>query len=92
MNEAAFLIGFILGGMLPILLLSLLVGRVFFKNMGAGRKILLSTAIAYVVVVLLGGFFVEYFISSLLLIGLRFAINAERKRKDAEEDKETTDD
>ena len=81
-----------IGGIVPIWLIGLLVGRLFFKNMEAGRKILVSTAIAYVIGLVISGFgandgfsplYSQYFISSLMVIGLRFLTRAIRKDKNA---------
>jgi hypothetical protein len=87
-----------LGGIFPILLIGLLFGRLFLKNMDGGRKILLSTAVAYVISLGLSGFgnanggdfspmYVEYFVSSIMVIVLRYVVYAIRKDKvtDAEE-------
>ena len=82
-----------IGGIVPIWLIGSLVGRLFLKNMEAGRKILVSTAIAYVIGLVISGFgaddggfspyYGQYFISSLMVIGLRFLTRAIRKDKNA---------
>tara|TARA_B110000208_G_scaffold95487_1_gene119622 strand:+ start:182 stop:466 length:285 start_codon:yes stop_codon:yes gene_type:complete len=81
-----------IGGIVPIWLIGLLVGRLFFKNMEAGRKILVSTAIAYVIGLVISGYgandgfspsYGPDFISFLLVLGLRFLTRALRKDKNA---------
>lgn len=84
--EQRFWVG--LGGLLPIYLLSLLFGRIFFKNSESSNKIIYSTLIAYVVGCILSGFgnmngggisafspfYLEYLFSSVVLITIRLAI------------------
>tara|TARA_B100001093_G_scaffold515189_1_gene590961 strand:- start:1599 stop:1865 length:267 start_codon:yes stop_codon:yes gene_type:complete len=70
------------GGMVPIWLVGLLVGRFIFKNMETSKKINYSTLVAYIVAVILSGFgnmdggayspqFLTYFLSSVLVIAIR---------------------
>lgn len=72
-------------GMIPIWLLSLLTGRLFFKDMETSKKINYSTSTAYVLGVILSGFgnmnggnfspfYVEYFLSAIFLILIRQGI------------------
>jgi hypothetical protein len=71
-----------LGGLIPVYLVSLLVGRIFFKNTEMKKKILYSTLISYVVAIIISGFgnanggpfnpmYIEYALSAITLIGIR---------------------
>jgi hypothetical protein len=45
-----------IGGIFPILLFSLLFGRIFFKNLEKGKKIIYSTLASYIFGCILSGF------------------------------------
>lgn len=74
-----------IGGILPIWLLSLLFGRLFFKEMEKSKKINYSALVAYVVGTILSGFgnmngggienfspfYLEYLFSAVLVILIR---------------------
>ncbi len=76
----------VIGGMVAIFLISLLFGKLFFKNKDQTTKIIYSTILSYLVSVILSGFgnmngagvfspfLIEYFISSVLLIVIRLGI------------------
>ena len=82
------IIGTTIGGMIPIWLVSLLIGRFFLKDMEPSKKINYSTLGGYVVGLILSGFgrmdgggleafspfYVEYALSSVLLILIRQGI------------------
>lgn len=78
-----------IGGIIPIWLLSLLFGRLLFKEMETTKKINYSTLVAYVAGIVLSGlgsmdgdgmagfspFYVEYLLSTILVILLRQGIS-----------------
>lgn len=85
-----------LGGIIPILLIALLVGRIFLKNMETKKKILVSTSIAYVLGLVISGFgnanggafaplYFEYLLSSVFVICLRFALLGIRGNKQTQD-------
>tara|TARA_B100001142_G_C14281355_1_gene635038 strand:+ start:1144 stop:1428 length:285 start_codon:yes stop_codon:yes gene_type:complete len=83
-----------LGGIIPIWLLSLLFGRLFFKEMETTKKINYSTLVAYIAGIILSGFgrmdgagitgfspaYIEYLLSAILVILLRQGISKLRDK------------
>lgn len=77
-----------IGGMIPIWLIGLLCGRLFFKNIETSKKINYSTLVAYFIGIILSGFgamdgggmeafspfYVEYLISTIFVILIRQGI------------------
>ena len=74
-----------LGGIVPIFLISLLIGRFVFKNKEIKKKVIYSTLIAYLIALLISGFgnanggpfnpmIFEYSISTLMLIAFRLLL------------------
>jgi len=82
------LIEIAIGGVFPIILLSLLFGRIFFKNEEKIKKIIYSTLLSYIFGCILSGFgnmngegfaafspyYLEYLISSFFAIIIRLII------------------
>ena len=77
-----------IGGIIPIWLLSLLFGRLFFKEMEMTKKINYSALVAYMAGIILSGlgamdgggieafspYYAEYLVSSVLVISIRQGI------------------
>ena len=81
-----------LGGIVPIFLISLLIGRFVFKNKEIKKKIIYSTLISFLIALVISGFgnanggpfnpmIFEYFIASLMLIAFRLLLIKIKKGK-----------
>ena len=81
------MVGYYIGGSIAVYLLSLLLGRFFFRKQHEKKKIIYSVALAFIVAVILSGFgaadggpfnpqVATYFISSVIVLVFRFIIYA----------------
>ena len=81
-----------IGGIVPIFLISLLIGRFVFKNKEIKKKIIYSTLISFLIALVISGFgnanggpfnpmIFEYFIAALMLIAFRLLLIKIKKRK-----------
>ena len=82
----------IIGGLVPVFLLSLLFSRFLFRNLETKNKIIYSVIVAFIVTTIISGFgnmnggsfnpkILEYFFSSLIVLSLRLIYVSLRKPK-----------
>ena len=94
----AYYIGAYIGGSLAVYVMSLLLGRIFFRKQHEKKKIIYSVALAFIVAVIISGFgaadggpfnpqIATYFISSVIVLAYRFIIYALLNNKSPQEDK-----
>ena len=80
-----------LGGIIPVFLISLLVGAVFLRKIAVEKKILISVAVAYFLSIILSGFgnanggefspmYIEYLLSSIFVVFIRLGVCKIRKK------------
>ena len=90
------MVGYYIGGSIAVYLLSLLLGRFFFRKQNEKKKIIYSVALAFIVAVILSGFgaadggpfnpqVATYFISSVIVLIFRFIIYAFLNNKSPQE-------
>ena len=90
------MVGYYIGGSIAVYLLSLLLGRFFFRKQNEKKKIIYSVASAFIVAVILSGFgaadggpfnpqVATYFISSVIVLIFRFIIYAFLNNKSPQE-------
>tara|TARA_B100000700_G_C14457599_1_gene584596 strand:+ start:153 stop:428 length:276 start_codon:yes stop_codon:yes gene_type:complete len=81
-----------IGGVIPIILISLLISRFAFKDLDNNKKVIYSTLVAYLIALIISGFgnanggpfdplFFEYLFSSILVIAIRIGFHNFRNRK-----------
>ena len=91
----------IIGGLVPVFLLSLLFSRFLFRNLETNNKIIYSVIVSFIVTTIISGFgnmnggsfnpmIFEYFFSSLLVLSLRLIYASLRKPKNKIENKDIT--
>ena len=91
----------IIGGLVPVFLLSLLFSRFLFRNLETNNKIIYSVIVSFIVTTIISGFgnmnggsfnpmILEYFFSSLLVLSLRLIYASLRKPKNKIENKDIT--
>lgn len=84
-----------IGGVIPIYLLSLLFGWIFFRKSEIRKKIIYSVIVSYLVSTILSGFgnmnggsfnpfVIEYLMSSIIVIGIRLGFNSLKKNKNGD--------
>ena len=83
----------IIGGLVPVFLLSLLFSRFLFRNLETNNKIIYSVIVSFIVTTIISGFgnmnggsfnpmILEYFFSSLIVLSLRLIyVSLRRKRR-----------
>ena len=81
-----------IGGVIPIILISLLVSRFAFKDFDNNKKVIYSTLVAYLIALIISGygnanggpfnpFFFEYLFSSILVVAIRIGFYNFRNRE-----------
>ena len=89
----------IIGGLVPVFLLSLLFSSFLFRNLETKNKIIYSVIVAFIVTTIISGFgnmnggsfnpmILEYFFSSLLVLSLRLIYASLSKPKNKIENKD----
>jgi len=83
----------IIGGLVPVFLLSLLFSRFLFRKLETNNKIIYSVIVSFIVTTIISGFgnmnggsfnpmILEYFFSSLIVLSLRLIyVSLRRKRR-----------
>ena len=91
----------IIGGLVPVFLLSLLFSRFLFRKLETNNKIIYSVIVSFIVTTIISGFgnmnggsfnpmILEYFFSSLIVLSLRLKYASLRKPKNKIENKDIT--